>query len=376
MKNLKTKFTVIILLITMVSFAQVRYYASNRLQNAVNVYEEDGTFIEEFIEMDSGGLSSPQDIILHPAGFLLVTGTDNTQIKKYDMNTGAYLGDWSDAAFDLGRPSKMTIGPDNLLYVTQWGQTAPTAKVVRFDLDGNYLGPFTPIAPTGLGHVWDDQGNFYLAIFGPNGNDGEVRKYDASGNFLEVFIDGTILQNPSYIWWDTNGDMLVQDFTAGKVLRYTSSGNYIEDFITGLITPEGYTILPNGNIIIAERSANQISEWDANGNLIGRWDDGGSLIGVNFIESIDPSILAVPDNTKESTILVTPSIGNEFKVNNEFANYESIKIFSISGILIASILLRDSDVWFAGNIAEGLYLIVATTYDGENRIQKVIVDNN
>jgi WD40 repeat protein len=373
MKSLKNTITMITLCITVASIAQTRYYASNRLQNAVNIYEEDGTYIEEFIEMDSGGLSSPQDIILHPEGFLLVTGTDNTRIKKYDLETGAFLGDWSDAAFELGRPSKMTIGPDDLLYVTQWGQTAPTAKIVRFDLEGNYLGPFTPIAPTGLGHVWDDQGNFYLAIFGPNGNDGEVRKYNTDGNFIEVFIDGTILQNPSYIWWDTNGDMLVQDFTAGKVLRYDASGNYIEDFITGLITPEGYTILPNGNIIIAERSANQISEWDSDGNLIGRWDNGGALIGVNFIEAIDASSLSTPVNQKEKTILVTPSVGNNFKVNKGSNLFEKIEIYSVAGILIASFLLKDSDIWNAQSVSEGLYFIQATDSEGTTHTQKIVV---
>ena len=123
MKNVHYTTLVILLLLCMVpALCQETYYASNRVLNAVNSYDASGNYIEEFIEKDAGGLNSPQDIILHPQGFLLVTGSLNERIKKFDATTGAYLGEWSDVSFALGRPSKMSIGPDNLLLLPNGGK--------------------------------------------------------------------------------------------------------------------------------------------------------------------------------------------------------------------------------------------------------------
>lgn len=374
MKNLNFILLIAMAVITANSFSQVRrYYASNRAMNAINTYEEDGTFIEEFITQNSGGLSSPQDIVLHPDGFLLVTGTDNPQIKKYDLETGEYLGDWSDSSFNLGRPSKMSIGPDDLLYVTQWGMTAETAKIVRFDLDGNYLGPFTPLAPTGLGHLWDADGNFYLAVFGVNTNVGDVRIYDTNGNFIEAFIDSSILENPTYIWWGDNDDMFVQDFTQGKVLHYDSNGNYIEDYITGLLNPEGYQFLPNGNLLIAERTGNQIREFDSSGSLIGRWDNGGVLTSPNFIKALDLSTGNIPD-VKKNNILVTPTFGTQFSINPSIiSNFKKLEVYNIKGKKIDSFLTENNAIWNAEKFSDGTYILVAVDNNGINYTQKIII---
>ena len=52
----------------------------------------------------------------------------------------------------------MSIGPDSLIYVTQWD--AVQNNIVRFDLDGNFVDEFTTEElPTG-GHLWDVDGNF------------------------------------------------------------------------------------------------------------------------------------------------------------------------------------------------------------------------
>jgi len=372
MRNLKTLLVTVLILITANVISQVRYYASNRVLNAVNTYQEDGTYIEEFIEKDAGGLSNPQDIVLHPEGFLLVTGTNNPQIKKFDLETGAFLGDWSDSSFDLTRPSKMAIGPDDKLYVTQWGTTAETSKIVHFDLAGNYLGAFTPSAPQGLGLVWDEDGNLYISLFGITIGSGTVKKYDTNGNFLETFIDTTVLQSPASLWWDTNGDLLVQDYTEGKVLRYSSTGDYIDDFITGLINPEGHTYLPNGNLLISDRGDNKIIEYEANGNLVGRWDNGGTLAGPNFIKAIDIT-MGLSENTRNA-IFVTPTIGNRFNINPEISHhFSTIEVLSISGRLVDSIQPRDTAVWNASNLNEGLYILNAINSKGAKTVQKIII---
>jgi len=373
MKNLKTLLRITTLLMVTQIVAQGKYYVSNRVLNAVNTYEEDGTYIEEFIAQNAGGLSNPQDIIVHPDLFLLVTGSNNEQIKKFDLETGAYLGDWSDPNFALTRPSKMSIGPDDLLYVTQWGTTQEGSSIVRFDLQGNYLGPFTGSAPQGLGHVWDTEDNFYLALFGLNPGSGTVRKYDADGNFLEIFISSAFLENPTYIWWDNNtGDMLVQDFTAGKVLRYDSDGNYLGEFITGLTNPEGYTILTNDNILISERGANKISEFNSDGTLVDRWDNGGVLAGPNFIEYLDP-ILGVT-NIENKKQFVTPTVGNHFSFNPRLSDdYKAIKIYDVFGKQVGTVDPKKQEYWNAESHSEGVYFVIGIQFDGQKGSQKIIV---
>ena len=42
-----------------------------------------------------GGLNGTEDILFHPDGSVLVTGFGNTTIKRYDGETGAFLGDFS-----------------------------------------------------------------------------------------------------------------------------------------------------------------------------------------------------------------------------------------------------------------------------------------
>ncbi|MEL6810687.1 MAG: T9SS type A sorting domain-containing protein [Bacteroidota bacterium] len=374
MKTLKVLLSLLLILSFSSVISQTIYYASNRVLNAVNAYDEDGNYLNEFIEKDSGGLSNPQDIVLHPDNFLLVTGSNNEQIKKFDALSGAYLGDWSDDSFDLGRPSKMSIGPDGLLYVTQWGTTSATARVVRFDMDGNYLGGFTPLAPTGLGHVWDDDGNFYLAVFGVSTGIGNVRKYDPNGNLIEIFIDSTFLENPTYIWWDSNGDMLVQDFTAGKVLRYDNNGDYLGEFITGLSNPEGITVLENGHILISERGANQITEFDSDGTLIGQWDDGvGTLAGPNFIEPIETPTFGI-DDLGASVVMVTPTMGRQFNFEESLTgDYESIRIYNMAGVEVETIHLDEQRFWNASGWAEGMYFLVALDVHGRKSHQKIIV---
>ena len=373
MKNLKTLLWISIFLMVTQLFAQGKFYASNRVLNAVNTYEEDGTYIEEFIAQNAGGLSNPQDIIIHPDSFLLVTGTNNEQIKKFDLETGEYLGDWSDPNFALSNPSKMSIGPDDTLYVTQWGTTQEGSKIVRFDLQGNYLGAFTPSAPQGLGHVWDTDGNFYLALFGLNPGNGTVRKYDSDGNFLEIFISSAFLANPAYIWWDEDtGDMLVQDWGAGKVLRYDSNGDYIGEFITGLNNPEGYTILDNGNILISERGANQITEYNPDGTLLGRWDNGGLLAGPNFIEYLDPMLTVNEIQTND--VFVTPTVSNYFHLNPMLPNdYQRIEIYDIFGKRVDTIDPQTQEFWNANAQSEGVYFMKGIRFNGKNGSQKIIV---
>ncbi|MBX2827705.1 MAG: T9SS type A sorting domain-containing protein [Flavobacteriaceae bacterium] len=374
MRTTKTLLAFCLFFSSLSLFAQdIRYFACNRVFNAVNEYQEDGTYIEEFIAADAGGLSNPQDMVLHPDDFFLVTGTNNPQIKSYDVDTGEYLGDWSDSTFDLTSPSKMEWGPDGNLYVTQWGTTAATSRIVSFDPDGTYLGDFTPSAPQGLGLTWDENNFLYISLFGITPGSGTVRRFDTDGNAAGIFVDSLILESPASIWFDDNGDFFVQDYSLGKIMRYDSNGDYIDDFIIDVVNPEGHAFLPNGNILICERGANKISEFDSNGNPIGRWDDGGLLGAPNFIRAINVAIAGVSDNALQE-VFVTPTLGTKFYLNQELSSkYPLLEIFDTLGRKIVSFSTEESHVLDLSAHTSGTYFIRAHGENGKLATQKIIV---
>ena len=374
MKNLKLSFVIALLIISSNLCAQLEYYASNRAVNSINKYDETGAFVEEIIEENAGGLASPQDIVFYPDGFMLVSSSNSNNILRYDRETGDFVDVWNqDPVF---MPTKMSIGPDNLLYVTQWGQTPVTSRILKFNLDGTLNSPLNTVIPTplGLGHVWDDEDNFYVAFFGIGVGNGSVHKFDPDGNSLGTFIDNTFLLNPTYIWWDTNGDMMVQDFNAGKVLRYDSDGNYIEDHIIGLANPEGFAHLPNGNLLVVERTNNEISEFDPAGNYLGQWDSGAVLNDPNLLVMRDPN-LSVHENFR-STVIVTPTIGSEFVFSQDaMSNFDLVTIYNYAGVIVGQISLENRSKLNAARFAEGLYFLTAQDSDGQTFIQKIIVHN-
>ncbi|MEL6812179.1 MAG: hypothetical protein AAFP76_12685 [Bacteroidota bacterium] len=371
MKTLRHIFLAGLLHISFISMAQFEYYVSNRAVNSINKYAESGSFLELIVEENSGGLNSPQDIVFFGDDMLISSSQTNT-ILRFNRSSGEFIEVWNQDA--VTRPTKMSIGPDNLLYVTQWGQTQSTSTILKFNLDGTLNSILNTVIPTPLsmGHVWDDDGNFYVAFFGIGQGNGEVHKFDPDGNSLGTFIDNTFLQNPTYIWWDTNGDMLVQDFNGGKVLRYDSEGNYIEDYISGLSNPEGFGILPNGNLLVVERTINEVSEFDTNGNYLGQWDTGITLIDPNLMVRFDPTF-GVEDNLLSITMVV-PSVGNVFVMAPSIKErFDLINVYNYAGVLMENVDLGKSDHWNASRYAEGIYFLSAIDKAGTKFVQKIIV---
>ena len=250
---------------------------NSREADAVLRYDANGDFLGPFIAPGAGGLDGPEDILFHPDGSVLVTGFNNTAIKRYDAS-GEYLGDFS-TGYSLATPSKMSIGPDDLIYVTQWGETQNV--IVRFTVQGAFVDEFVS-APKALGHFWDADGRLYVALFGDNG-DGTVHRFDPEGADLGTFIDSAVLAGPTDIWTDTNGDVLVEDWLAGTVLRYSPSGEYIDTFLDGMTNPEGMAITPEGDLLIGDWGEDAVHRFDAQGEYLGYFAVGDGLIDPNCV---------------------------------------------------------------------------------------------
>ena len=371
MKKFKYYLVLAFSLTATVMLSQIEVYVSSVLDSTIKEYTEDGTYVGNFIEPFAGGLNRPQSLIFMNDGTAITTGFLNSQIKQYDGETGAFIGNFS-SGYSLTFPTRMRIGTDNLIYVLQ--NDATINKVVRFDLNGNFVDEFTSVGiPGAVGMDWDDAGNLYVASFG-GAVDGFVQKFDPSGNDLGVFIDSTILQGPTSIWFNNNGDLLVMDWADGIVRRFDSNGQYIDDFITGLMNPEGFAFLPNttGNtLLIGDRGSDTVEHFDEFGNYIGVFTSGNNLEDPNAIVVRDPT-LSVTDN-KNDVVFVWPSVGRLFYFNNKNTmKLESVDIYNSHGQLIDSVNLLEEISWNASGYSEGVYIIVGTI-NGTRVTQKIVV---
>ena len=365
------------LLISFMSQAQdYEVYVSSRGENAVKKYSAYGDYLGYFVAPGTGGLNGTEDILFHPDGSVLVTGFGNTTIKRYDGETGAFLGDFS-SGYALATPSKMSIGPDSLIYVTQWD--AVQNNIVRFDLDGNFVDEFTTEgAPNGLGHLWDADGNFYVALFG-TGADGVVRKFDADGNDLGDFINSGVLQGPTSIWVNAEGHMFVEDWSVGTVLEYSSSGSYLGVFNSGSMNnPEGIAMTPDGLLLIGDWGQDVVHILDTLGNHLGIFAAGEGLSDPN---SVKIRMIDTPDTTVHVTDLpvstweVLPNIGSGPFTLQLHGSFSFLYVYDEQGTMVDQLNVqgKQSFQWEPADLPAGMYLLVCSTSDGLQATRKILL---
>jgi sugar lactone lactonase YvrE len=208
----------------------------------------------------TAGVNRPQDIVfLEDRGVALVSNFGTNRINRHDAETGALIDAF---AANLGQPTRIKIGPGNLLYVLQW---SGNGRVLRYNLDGNFVDEFTSVGVSNsIGLDWDADGNLYVASF----DDQHVRKFDTQGNDLGLFAT-TNLAGPTNIWFDDNGDLLVVDWNGGSIKRFDSNGAFLGTFVFGLSEPEGIEFLDNGNFLIGNGGTSSVREYDSAGNFVG-----------------------------------------------------------------------------------------------------------
>ena len=218
-------------------------YVSSSKTNSVEMFDgETGEYIRSFIPTGRGGLRNTQEIIFLSDDKVIVSGFGNSAIKLYD-GSGNFVEDFT-KGYRLGKPAKMTIGPDGLLYVSQWENTIN--NVARFDKHtGEFVDEFVKGVDRAMGHAWDASGNLYLACFGSQ----NVRKYDREGNLQTNIGDGQ-LKGPVNVWID-GADLYAVDWNTGSVRTFeTATGNFSSVFISGLKNVEGFLFDDMGNLFL------------------------------------------------------------------------------------------------------------------------------
>ncbi len=220
---------------------------------------EDGSHYEVFTNQN---LSWPQDIvILEGKGIALISNFSANNITQYDLETGSYKGVF---ASGISGPTRMKIGPDELLYVLQW---QGDGLVRRFELNGTSLGAFTDVGVSqSIGIAWDSGGNLYVSSYSDGNGSSFVRRFDAAGKDMGIFI-GSNIQGATDIWFEGT-DLMINDYPQGIVKRFNASGAFQENFITGLNLNEGIDHLLNGNILIGNGGSKAVKMYTPEGVFI------------------------------------------------------------------------------------------------------------
>jgi DNA-binding beta-propeller fold protein YncE len=269
---------------------------SSRGTSSVKRYDgETGEYIGDFVAAGAGGLNATQEVAYGPDGHLYVSGRFTDSILKFDGRTGEFIGSFT-SGYALDEPTKFTFGPDGYLYVSQWGQENRT--IARFDGEtGAFVDEFTPALDLACDHAWDDEGNLYVVNYGSH----DVHRFDAEGNFIDVFVSPSNFQGPVNLWFDDGGDLLVADWETGTVKRFDGeTGAYKSDFISGMTRTEGVVVGPDGDLYICDWQMAQINRYDPEtGALKEVFASGGGMIqpnGVVFMPVQEPTAAEGPDD--------------------------------------------------------------------------------
>jgi WD40 repeat protein len=101
-----------------------------------------GAFMDIFVTAGSGGLNAGRDIVFGSDGNLYATSSGVTGgVLKYSGTTGAFLGSFVGPGSDLLEPRGLVFGPDNNLYVANYG----VGDVLRYNgSTGAFIDTFVP----------------------------------------------------------------------------------------------------------------------------------------------------------------------------------------------------------------------------------------
>jgi outer membrane protein assembly factor BamB len=122
-------------------------FVSSFTQNSVRRYDENtGAFIGTFINAGLGGLSAPHRGTFGPDGNFYVASANNDRVLRYNGATGAFIDVFASAT-QLDYPVDLQWGPDGNLYVS----SQLNDSVVRFNgTTGAFIDVFVSAGSGGL----------------------------------------------------------------------------------------------------------------------------------------------------------------------------------------------------------------------------------
>jgi DNA-binding beta-propeller fold protein YncE len=123
--------------------------------------------------------------------------------------------------------------------------------------------------PTGV--ALDGAGDAYVVDY----QDNQVKKYDASGNFLLAWgglgAGNGQFNQPIGVAVDTSGNVYVTDAGNRRVQKFDSSGNWLANSSVTLSYPTGVYVDASGNVYLSDVSLGQVEELDSSLNTVNQF---------------------------------------------------------------------------------------------------------
>lgn len=196
--------------------SQGRVYVSDEWLNQINVYDQDGNFLNSWsaLESDDGGEHGTANIAIDASDNVYVTDGRSHEVRKFTSD-GKFLNSWGSRGSDNGQfnaPWGITLDQAGNVYVADHRNH----RVQKFTADGQWLASIgSPGAGRGQLHLptavaVDPEGDIYVADWSDNGqHPGRVHIFDAEGTFIITLIgDAMELSSWAKLTVDANADYL------------------------------------------------------------------------------------------------------------------------------------------------------------------------
>lgn len=259
-----------------------------RAFQASPLVQEEGT--------EPGKLRRPSGISVGPHNRLYVADTLNHRIQVFDDRGEpiAVIGQDQKQSGGLYLPEDVALSPDGSIYVADTGNN----RIQTYTPDGKYKGRIpveqeSRIPPKGgldspSGVALDSEGNVYVV----NRGSSRVMKFNAQGYLLKEWAEVGSAQGrlvrPSRIAIGAGGTLWVTDTGNHRVQVFSPEGRYLFHFGKAgsspgeLKSPIGIALDGNGNAYIADSGNRRIQKFDSRGNPLTSIMD-QSLLKTGFI---------------------------------------------------------------------------------------------
>jgi len=252
-------------------------FVSSPATDAVKRYDwQTGAYLGDFVASGTGGLEHPTAIGFGPDGHLYVGSGPNSQILRYDGATGAYIDEFIGPSHFQGGPSDLVFRDDKL-YVSQWNPVSPfNGGVLVFDAStGAFIETLVSDVTRSSSLALDEEGSVFLSEFGTS----QVHRYSSTGELLMTYAGPGEISGAMGVGLDAEGRLLIGSWNEGSVKRFdVESGELLGVVASGLAHTGSFIFAPDGTLLADDYDNGRIARFEpATGELLGYAAEGGGL---------------------------------------------------------------------------------------------------